>query len=150
MRSLQPVVALFFIVSVVLMGCVPVPDLVSSDSVKARYVGKHESVLIGEHGLPDQTSAQPDGGKICSWVIGTSSSSSTVYYGYGVYGGSSSGKQQKLTAYIDADGTVKELQTNGYNLGNEDEIERAKRANGYLGVIYGAGILSFIITLSLY
>ena len=130
-------------------GCMPVPQLISTESVKARYIGQHESTLISEHGLPDQTATQPDGSKICTWIVGTTSTSSGVHYGYGVYGGATSGSQQKLTAYIDPDGTVKDLKTNGYSLGNEDAVNRAKQTNAYLGFIYGVGIFSFIISLAI-
>ena len=138
------------LLSAIFTGCVQVPALISSDSVRAQYVGKHERLLIEEHGLPDQSAEDGQEGKICSWTIGTSSNTVGVYYGWGVAGASSSGSTQKLTAYVDKDGIVTDLKTNGYSLGNEDEVAQARRTNSYLGTLYGLGILSFLLTLSLY
>ena len=138
------------LLSAIFTGCVQVPSLISSDSVRAQYVGEHERLLIEEHGLPDQSVEDGKEGKICSWTIGTSSNTVGVYYGWGVAGASSSGSTQKLTAYVNKDGIVTDLKTNGYSLGNEDEVAQAKRTNGYLGTIYSLGILSFLLTLSLY
>lgn len=137
----------FLIASIVLVSCVQVPALISSDSVKAQYVGNHERLLIEEHGLPDQTADDGGTGKICSWTIGTSSNTVGVYYGYGISGANSSGSTQKLTAYVNSEGIVTDLKTNGYSLGNEDEIAQAQRTNNYIGTIFGLTFLSVLLSL---
>ena len=138
------------LIAVLFASCMPVPNLISTTSVRAQYVGQSESKLVVEHGVADQTMEDTDGGKICTWNLGTTTSGAAVNYGYGVYGTSSSQTAKKLTAFIDADGIITDLQTNGYSLGNEDEIQRAKQTNTYLGTLYGLGVVSFLILLGSY
>ena len=140
----------FLLIAVLFASCMPVPNLISSTSVRARYVGQPESKLVVEHGVADQTMEEANGGKICTWNLGTTTNGAAVNYGYGVFGTTSSQTAKKLTAFIDADGSITDLQTNGYSLGNEDEILKAKQTNRYLGTLYGLGLVSFLVLLGSY
>tara|TARA_R110001592_G_scaffold277167_1_gene544257 strand:- start:3925 stop:4362 length:438 start_codon:yes stop_codon:yes gene_type:complete len=140
---------LLILAAAVFASCMPVPNLLSTSSVRAQYIGYPESKLVVEHGVADQTMDDSKSGKICTWNLGTTTSGAAVNYGYGIYGTSSSQSAKKLTAFIDGDGIVTDLQTNGYSLGNEDEIQSAKQTNSYLGTLYGLGIASLLLLLAI-
>ena len=127
-------------------SCATVPSLVTSTEAKQEYLGQHEDMLIQEYGLPDNESLKEDGTKVWSWELGSSSTTAATYWGYGAVGGRSEVKQNRFTAYIDSDGYIQDVRTFGYELGNQEEVDSAKRINTYLGIVYGSAAFTTILT----
>lgn len=148
-NQITKVIALTMSIAILFSSCMSVPALVTADQYRAQYVGQPLTTLINEFGLPTNEQEQDDGGKICTWEMGVETSSVGLYHGYGVSSGSSQSKAQRMTAYADANGVITDLRSSGFQLGNIEEVQVAKRTNTYLGFIYGSTLLSMLLLLSI-
>jgi hypothetical protein len=152
MKNFTPNPIYTFILLAIVIGfssCMTVPSLVTSEQYKSQYVDQPLKLLIDDYGLPTNSEELEDGTKVSTWEMGTETSSVSVYYGYGIASGTSNQQAKRMTAYANSEGIVTDLRSSGYEMGNKKEVDAAKATNTYLGIIYGSGIVSLLILLSL-
>ena len=141
MRQLSLVI--LFISSLLIQSCVTVPQLISKEVAEAEFIGRSYNSLIESYGLPTNKESNDDGSYIASWEMGVSNNTVTSFYGgIGVSTGNS--EQRRLVTYMSKENVVSRVQAIGYQLGNENQVLAAKRANSYLGISYVTGLLSLI------
>jgi hypothetical protein len=134
---------ILFISSLFIQSCISVPPLILTRDAEAEFIGRSYNSLVESYGLPTNKEYSNDDSYIASWEMGVSNNTVTSFYGgFGFSSGNS--EQRRLVTYMSKDNLVYRVQSIGYQLGNENEVNAANRANTYLGLTYVSGLLSLI------
>ena len=120
-----------------------VPSLITSQQAEDEIIGKSYRKLIDTYGLPTRKEQIELGNYISSWEMGNENSTVTsIYWGIGYSSGNS--YQKRWSIHVDQNNIATKVQTFGYKLGNEQQVEATKNLNFYLSMNYGVAIGSII------
>ena len=131
--------------AVMLASCTMVPQLVSHEDMQNQYRGMSVDVLYDQYGLPDLEKEMDNGNVMMTWFQGTSNNGASIHWGYGIYSHMGEQTQNKMTAVVGTNGAILNIDTNGYSLGNDAEVQAAEANNALWG---GLGLLT-VLTLIL-